>query len=112
MKKPFVAVSVRLCLLCTFVGAAFSLAAEKPATPLGPEAMLRNFYQWYVGEVLANRDPLSGNRKELMRYVSTRLVREIDGMVKGPDGLNGDTFSTRRISTKIGRKTSPSPRQC
>ena len=28
----------------------------------------------------------------MKRYASARLLREIDGMRKGPDGLNGDYF--------------------
>jgi Protein of unknown function (DUF3828) len=63
-------------------------AAEPNAKP---EESIRNFYHWYVTELIANREPM-GNRKELKHFVTERLLKEIDGMKKGPDGLDGDYF--------------------
>jgi len=63
-------------------------AAESAATP---EAYLRNFYRWYVTNLVANRDPMK-QRGEIRRYATERLLKEIDKMVKGPDGLDGDYF--------------------
>jgi hypothetical protein len=65
-----------------------SFAAESAATP---EDSIRNFYHWYVTNLVANRDPLK-QRKEIRRYASERLLKQIDKMVKGPDGLDGDYF--------------------
>jgi hypothetical protein len=56
-----------------------------------PEESIRGFYHWYVTELIANREPM-GNRKELKRFVTERLLKEIDKMKKGPDGLDGDYF--------------------
>ena len=64
-------------------------AAEPPTA--NPSDAIRNFYRWYVGELIANRDPLA-NRSQLKRFVTERLVKEINGMKKGPEGLNGDYF--------------------
>jgi hypothetical protein len=63
-------------------------AAEPNAKP---DDSIRGFYHWYVGELIANREPM-GNRKELKRFVTDRLLKEIDKMKKGPDGLDGDYF--------------------
>jgi len=63
-------------------------AAESAATP---EDCIRNFYHWYVTNLVANRDPMK-QRSEIRRYATERLLKEIDKMVKGPDGLDGDYF--------------------
>ena len=63
-------------------------AAESAATP---DDCIRNFYRWYVTNLVANRDPMK-QRKEIRQYATERLLREIDKMVKGPDGLDGDYF--------------------
>jgi hypothetical protein len=64
------------------------MAAESAATP---EECIRNFYRWYVTNLVANRDPMK-QRKEIRNYATERLLREIDRMAKGPDGLDGDYF--------------------
>jgi hypothetical protein len=63
-------------------------AAEPAATP---EDCIRNFYRWYVTNLVANRDPMK-QRGELKRYATERLLKEIDKMEKSPDGLDGDYF--------------------
>jgi hypothetical protein len=63
-------------------------AAESTATP---EDCIRNFYRWYVTNLVANRDPLK-QRKEIRQYATARLLKEIEKMAKGPDGLDGDYF--------------------
>ena len=63
-------------------------AAESAATS---EDCIRNFYRWYVTNLVASRDPMK-QRKEIRQYATERLLREIDKMVKGPDGLDGDYF--------------------
>ena len=63
-------------------------AAESAATP---EDCIRNFYRWYVTNLVANRDPMK-QRGEIRRYATERLLKEIDKMVKGTDGLDGDYF--------------------
>lgn len=64
-------------------------AAESSATP---EDCIRGFYRWYVTNLVANRDPMK-QRKEMRRYATERLLKEIAKMVKGPDGLDGDYFT-------------------
>ena len=45
----------------------------------------------YSPNLVANRDPMK-QRKEIRQYATERLLKEIDKMVKGPDGLHGDYF--------------------
>jgi hypothetical protein len=67
-------------------------AAEPSAVAdSNPADSLRSFYRWYVTELVANRNPLE-NPKELKRFATERLLKEIDRMKKGPDGLDGDYF--------------------
>jgi len=64
-------------------------AAEPGATP---EDCIRNFYRWYVTNLVANREPMK-QRSEIRRYATERLLKEIGRMEKGPDGLDGDYFT-------------------
>jgi Protein of unknown function (DUF3828) len=63
-------------------------AAEPAATP---EDCIRNFYNWYVTNLVANRDPMK-QHKEIRQYATERLLREIRKMQKGPEGLDYDYF--------------------
>jgi len=84
MKRIAAFLSVAAALLAT----AQVTAAESAATP---EGCIRNFYRWYVTNLVANRDPIK-QRREIRRYATERLLKEIDKMAKGPDGLDGDYF--------------------
>jgi hypothetical protein len=84
MKRIVVLVSIAQAL-----ATAQTPAAESAATP---EDCIRNFYRWYVTNLVANRDPMK-QRGEIRRYATERLLKEIDRMVKGPDGLDGDYFT-------------------
>lgn len=75
-----------VCLLAVIVPLR---AAESTATP---EGCIRGFYQWYVTNLVANRDPLK-QRTEMKRYATERLLKEISKMKMGPEGLNGDYFT-------------------
>jgi hypothetical protein len=75
-------------LLLALLSATAVSAAEPSATP---EAAITGFYRWYVAELIANHNPME-NRKELRRFATARLLKEIDKMKKGPDGLDGDYF--------------------
>lgn len=69
------------------------MRAAEPSVPpdSNPADSIRNFYRWYVTELIANRNPMD-NRKELKRFATERLLKEVDRMKKGPDGLDGDYF--------------------
>ena len=69
-----------------------SFAQAVTATPQTPDAVIREFYKWYVHALNQNKEPLTGQRTVMRKYVTLRLIREIDRMAKGPDGLDGDYF--------------------
>jgi hypothetical protein len=79
---------VALLSLAAVIVASQTRAVESAATP---EDCIRNFYRWYVTNLVANRGPMK-QRGEIRRYATERLLKEIDKMVKGPDGLDGDYF--------------------
>jgi Protein of unknown function (DUF3828) len=69
-----------------------SYAQRADAPPSSPEAVIRNFYEWYVHSLNQNAEPLEKQRTILKKYVTERLIREIDKIMKGPDGLDADPF--------------------
>lgn len=78
-----------VCLMVAFLPSPANAAEPDRSSP---EAVIRNFYQWYVGELLANRDPFAQGRATLRQFATERLLQQIDHMRKGPDGLDGDYF--------------------
>jgi len=88
--KRFAVLLTLVAAVAVFPGAQ---AAEPAKAPGGtPEDCIRGFYRWYVTNLVANRDPMK-QRAEIKRYATERLLKEIDKMVKGPDGLDGDYFT-------------------
>jgi hypothetical protein len=79
-----------LVVACGFCSA---MRAAEPSTAAGsnPSDTIRSFYRWYVTELIANRNPIE-NHKELKRFATERLLKEIDRMMKGADGLGADYF--------------------
>lgn len=73
------------------IGSGVRAAEPSVAPESNPSESIRSFYRWYVTELVANHNPLD-NRKELKRFATERLLKEIDRMKKGPDGLDGDYF--------------------
>jgi hypothetical protein len=86
----------RFAVLLTLIAAVAFFPRTQAAEPAkasdaSPEDCIRNFYRWYVTNLVANRDPMK-QRAEIKRYATERLLKEIDKMTKGPDGLDGDYF--------------------
>ena len=86
MKQPGAFLTV-IAALAIFASA----RAAEPAIASDPANTIRSFYHWYVTVLISNQDPMK-NRAEMKRLVTDRLRSEIDKMVKGPDGLDGDYF--------------------
>jgi len=87
--KRFAVLLTLVAAVAVFPGAQAAEPAKAPGAM--PEDCIRNFYRWYVTNLVANRDPMK-QRAEIKRYATERLLKEIDKMVKGPDGLDGDYF--------------------
>jgi hypothetical protein len=78
-------------LALLIVAAVIAASSGRAAETATPEDCIRNFYRWYVTNLVAKRDPLK-QRGEIRRYATERLLREIGKMEKGPNGLDGDYF--------------------
>jgi hypothetical protein len=57
-----------------------------------PEQVIRDFYKWYVGQLVAERDPFTDGRTELKRYASERLLRQLDKARNREGGIGSDPF--------------------
>jgi hypothetical protein len=78
------------CLLLTPLAAL--RAQETDARAEAATQQIHDFYSWYMHQLNQNKTPLEHMGKEMKGYVTRRLIKEIDKMVKGPDGLDGDYF--------------------
>lgn len=81
-------------LVALIAAAALGLPAEAQpakASTATPDESIRSFYSWYVTALVANRDPMK-QRTEMKKFATDRLLKEIDKVKKGPEGLNGDYF--------------------
>ncbi|CAN5217610.1 hypothetical protein BH20VER2_BH20VER2_10590 [soil metagenome] len=77
---------VAMVLLC---GIAISTARAAEAT--APEQVVRDFYQWYVEAMIAEKDVFEDSRAELQRFLTPRLLKQLDRERKG-DGFSADPF--------------------
>jgi ABC-type transporter MlaC component len=65
--------------------------AQETSSAGKPEAVIREFYAWYVKAVAANRDPFKDDSTQLKRYATARLIREVDKARKSGE-LGSDPF--------------------
>ena len=63
-----------------------------PVPVPAPDVAVRNFYNWYLAQLVANKDPFRDDKAGLKRYVSERLLTEIQRKIDSPDGLDDDYF--------------------
>lgn len=69
-----------------------------------PAQAIRNFYSWYVAEIVSGNRPLQKQRDLMRKFVTERLLSRIDKMPKGPGGLDGDYFlNAQEIDPDWGR---------
>lgn len=66
-------------------------AEPAKASTATPEENIRSFYKWYVTALVANRDPMK-QRAEMKRFVTDRLLKEIEKKTKSAEGLGSDYF--------------------
>ena len=61
-----------------------SVAAQTPEKT--PGAVIKNFYVWYIQSINAGTDPFVKGRNTLLKYVTLRLVKQIErSEAKGAD---------------------------
>ena len=56
-----------------------------------PESVIREFYQWYVQTVDANRSPMMDEPAKLKRYATAGMLRRIEKLAKNQE-LGADPF--------------------
>ena len=62
------------------------------------------FYNWYVHEVLNGAKPINQERTEIRKFVTERLLTEIDNRHKSAGGAELDPFfNTREIDPEWGK---------
>ncbi len=88
MKARIIRSSARLLLLLVLCLTTSTLRAED----LAPAQVIRDFYRWYVAELVSDRDPFEAGRADLERYISARWLKEIDKIRNSADGLDADPF--------------------
>jgi hypothetical protein len=74
------------CAFLAFAGTHVMYAADgvTPAPAATPEAAVRLFYPWYLGEMMKGRVPLT--EKRMQDYVAEDTLRDIAFMMKRPNG--------------------------
>lgn len=88
--KPRMLFLLPLLMLCASHAPCFSQTESAP-TP-SPEAVIKEFYKWYVHALNQDGDPLTKGRATLRKYVTIRFIREIDRALKSEGGLDADMF--------------------
>src|SRR5262245_3073841 len=85
---------VLACAFLAFAGTQFVYAADggAPAPAATPEAAVRLFYPWYLGEMMKGRVPLTEER--MQDYVAKDTLRAMTLMINLPSGagLQRDYF--------------------
>jgi len=83
--------ALRLLVVCILsLGGTLLMSAQSEAP--GPEKVIRDFYAWYVSQLVAEKDPFKAGRAELKRYATDRLIRQIEKERNSPDGVSSDYF--------------------
>ena len=81
---------LRLTLMIAFA-ASISQAPGSNAAKT-PEQAIRNFYHWYMGELITGGSPMQTKRSEMKQFVTERFLKEIDQWSKEANGLGADPF--------------------
>jgi hypothetical protein len=84
-KAKHVCVAVLVAL--TFITPSRAIWPEK-----NPAEAVRNFYAWYVHEVVNGSRPLEKEREQMRKFVTEGLLSRINKMPKGRGSLDGDFF--------------------
>ena len=60
--------------------------------PSSPENTTRNFYKFYIDSLKQQVIPIKQKRHAIEKYVTARLLRQIDKEMAGPEGIRSDYF--------------------
>ncbi|KQZ80073.1 hypothetical protein ASD55_05175 [Rhodanobacter sp. Root561] len=82
---------VSIAMACLWLFLASPVPAATPHAVDAPAVRVQAFYQWYLGELSRDQNPLDEDNT-MDRYVSKALVSEIRKQANSPDGLEQDYF--------------------
>ena len=69
-----------------------------------PADAVRTFYGWYVYEVMNAAKPLTQERTEMRKFVTERLLAEVDNVHKSAGGVELDPFlNARDVDAEWGK---------
>jgi len=101
-KMKYVCVAVLVAL--TFITPSRAVWPEK-----NPAEAVRNFYAWYVHEVVNGSRPLEKEREQMRKFVTEGLLSRINKTPKGPGGLDGDFFlNAQEVDPEWGKNVAVS----
>jgi hypothetical protein len=94
--KAILRALLRLCTISMLVlasplGAAMGQSADV-AVEATPDTITQEFYQWYLGLLVDNKDPMHEEAAVFSKYVSGALTREIEKKIHSADGMEADYF--------------------
>lgn len=97
-------VCVAFLVALTFITSSRAVWPEK-----NPAEAVRNFYAWYVHEVVNGSRPLEKEREQMRKFVTESLLSRINKMPKGPGGLDGDFFlNAQEVDPEWGKNVAVS----
>jgi hypothetical protein len=75
-----------------FAAISLTTASVSAQTSMTPEATVHRFYEWYVHTLNQNEEPIEKHRAEMSKFVTQRLIKSINRVLKSPEGLDADFF--------------------
>lgn len=78
--------------LCLILGLFLVLTVAGPmsVSAATPETVIKDFYKWYINAVEAGTDPFKKGRATLQKYVTLRLIKQIERAEA--NGSDSDAF--------------------
>jgi hypothetical protein len=59
---------------------------------VSPDVVAKDFYRWYLGLLVENKDPMHDEVTAFSKYVSSALAKEIERKIHSADGMEADYF--------------------
>src|SRR5580704_8317338 len=85
--------TVSIVFMLAFLGGSKAVLGQEATTAtVKPDVAASVFYNWYLNELDEHRDPLSGDQKTLVPYVTASLLHEITRTMESPGGIDADYF--------------------
>jgi len=84
--RPYFPLTALILLLAFASGHGAEAAADTAARAGTPQAVLAEFYPWYLGELAKQRVPVAQDQAMMRTYVAAESLRDIEWMMNRPNG--------------------------